>query len=172
MWWNKGLMSFLTISNLKADPADTEHVMTERKTILVPIDFSSNSIAALEYAAAFARDGNAELLIVHVRGPETNQLEGVGAVEALEALDDALHAVRPTDEGIPCSHRLIEGTPAQAIVETAAAEDVQMIVMGTHGRSGMARLVMGSVAEEVVRNAQCPVLTLRQSIEALTSSGT
>ncbi len=137
--------------------------MTERK-ILVPIDFSAQSRAALGYATAFAKDCDAELLIVHVMHPDTIRLEGVDPVAAVEGLDSTLHQVKPPDPKIRCSYRLLEGLPAEAILDVAQSEAVEMIVMGTHGRSGLMRLVMGSVAEEVVRKAECPVLTLRQPV--------
>ena len=142
--------------------------MSDRK-ILVPIDFSTNSKEALEYASAFAKDYDAELLIVHVMDPAIQKLEGIKPVEAMEGLGAALRDVKPADEAIPCSHRMLEGPAAETILKTAEAEKVEMIVMGTHGRSGLKRLVMGSVAEDVVRKASCPVLTLRQPAEATES---
>ena len=135
--------------------------MKDRK-ILVPVDFSAQSKAAVEYASAFAKDSDAELLIVHVMDRAIQNLEGINPVEALEGLDTALHDVKPTDDSISCSYRMLEGPPAEMILEIAEQENVEMIVMGMHGRSGLRRLVMGSVAEAVVRNAKCPVLTLRQ----------
>ncbi len=130
--------------------------------ILVPVDFSPQSQAAVEYACAFAKDGNAELLIVHVMDPAVGQLEGIAPVEAMEGLNNALHGVKPNDETVVCSYRMLEGAPADTILKTASDENVEMIVMGTHGRTGFQRLVLGSVAESVVRKARCPVLTLRQ----------
>ena len=108
-----------------------------KKTILVPYDFSPQSEAALEYAAAFAADTGAELLIVHVLDPSIQDLVGVEPVEALEGLDLALHDVKPKDESIAFSHRLLEGAAADQILTTAKQENAEMIVMGTHGRSGL-----------------------------------
>lgn len=139
--------------------------MKDRK-ILVPVDFSAQSKAAVEYASAFARDSDAELLIVHVMDRAIQSLQGINPVEALEGIDAALLDVKPTDDAISCSYRMLEGPPAETILKTAEEENVEMIVMGTHGRSGLRRLVMGSVAEAVVRTAKCPVLTLRQPPEA------
>ena len=135
--------------------------MSDRK-ILVPVDFSDQSAAALEYASAFAKDYGAELLIVHVIEPVIQDLEGIEPIEAVEGLQAALRDVRPKDESIGYSHRMLDGPPADAILRLAEEESVEMIVMGTHGRTGFKRLIMGSVAEEVVRKAACPVLTLRQ----------
>jgi nucleotide-binding universal stress UspA family protein len=73
-----------------------------------------------------------------------------------------LSALKPTDPAIPARHRLLTGDPAAAIVRVADEEHADMIVMGTHGRTGFLRMIMGSVAEVVVRKAACPVLTIKQ----------
>jgi nucleotide-binding universal stress UspA family protein len=72
-----------------------------------------------------------------------------------------LHAVVPTDPAVPCDHRLLRGDPAERIVEVADEEHCDLIVMGTHGRTGFRRLLMGSVAEAVVRRANFPVITYK-----------
>ena len=81
-----------------------------------------------------------------------------------------LAEVKPTDPKVPYQHRLITGEPASAIARLAEDENVDMIVMGTHGRSGLSRLLMGSVAEAVVRRAKCPVLTYKQPAEQTTTA--
>lgn len=129
--------------------------------ILVPIDFSPQSKAALGYAEAFAQQSGAELLVVHIIDPKIQDLKGLNRDDTLVALYEALHALKPADEKIECSYQIVEGAAAKSIVDLANEEQAEMIVMGTHGRTGMKRLVMGSVAEAVVRNAKCPVLTLR-----------
>ncbi len=136
--------------------------MATQTKILVPIDFSAESKVALEFATALARDGDRHLLIVHVVEPELEYLGGVKPLEAIEGLDHALHDVKPRDNSVSYSHRMLDGLPADAILKAAKDEQVEMIVMGTHGRSGLKRLVMGSVAESVLRAADCPVLTVRQ----------
>jgi nucleotide-binding universal stress UspA family protein len=73
-----------------------------------------------------------------------------------------LQAVVPTQPNVPYEHRLVTGDPAAEIVRVADDEHVDMIVLGSHGRSGLRRLLMGSVAEVVVRKAPCPVLTFKQ----------
>jgi nucleotide-binding universal stress UspA family protein len=132
-----------------------------KSQILVPIDFSPQSKAALGYAEAFAQQSGAELLVVHVIDSKIQDLKGLKPEDSSVALYEVLHALKPADENIACSYQIIEGRAAKSIVDLANEEGVDMIVMGTHGRTGMKRLVMGSVAEAVVRNAQCPVLTLR-----------
>jgi nucleotide-binding universal stress UspA family protein len=93
-----------------------------------------------------------------------------GGGEMYIALDDdetkgelrrMLGNVVPTDHNVPFEHRLLVGEPATAIVEDAEKEGADLIVMGTHGRTGLSRLLMGSVAEAVVRRAKCPVLTVK-----------
>jgi nucleotide-binding universal stress UspA family protein len=78
-----------------------------------------------------------------------------------------LEEVKPTDPSVPFTHRLTMGDPAGEIVRIAAEEGVDMIVLGTHGRSGISRMLMGSVAEGVVRRAPCPVLVYRAAAETL-----
>jgi universal stress protein A len=139
--------------------------MNQRK-ILFPTDFSHTGDAALELATSLARERGAQLLIVHVEEPPAAY--GAGEMyygmpdPVTEDLRKMLEQVTPTDSQIPCERRLITGDPATSIARLAADEGVELIVMGTHGRTGLMRLLMGSVAEAVVRRAPCPVLTLRQ----------
>ena len=73
-----------------------------------------------------------------------------------------LSEVKPKDENIKYSQHLLVGEPADAIAHFVDEHDIDLIVMGTHGRTGVMRLLMGSVAEEVVRKAKCGVLTVKQ----------
>ena len=135
------------------------------KTILVSTDFSPSSDAALTMATALARDSGAKLLIVHVEEIPlaTGGAEYLYSVPepATEELKEMLSKVVPKDPKVAYEHRLLAGDPAEAIVRTAEADGIDMIVIGTHGRTGLTRLLMGSVAEAVLRHAECPVLTLR-----------
>lgn len=72
-----------------------------------------------------------------------------------------LEQVKPTDPTVPYVHRLVMGNPADEIVRLAEEENADLIVMATHGRTGIGRVLMGSVAEAVVRRAKCPVFTLK-----------
>ena len=81
-----------------------------------------------------------------------------------------LSEVVPTDPAVGYEHRLLIGSPATSIVQLAEREGVDMIVMPTHGRTGLVRLLMGSVAEEVVRKAKCPVLTVKAAAERTAKS--
>ena len=140
-----------------------------KSKILVPIDFSEQSRSALEIAVPFAMINGGELLIAHVIEDDFEvyfKLGGVDKEGALEGLYEALHDFKPKNENVAFSHRLIDGKPAEAILKLADEENVELIVMGTHGRTGFKRLALGSVAEEVVRKAKCPVLTIRNPIES------
>ena len=134
--------------------------------ILFPTDFSHSSDSALAYATALCRDTGATMLILHVEEPPINYGAGemyYGVPEPdTDALRKMLQAVVPTQPNVPYEHRLVTGDPAGEIVRVADDEHVDMIVLGSHGRSGLRRLLMGSVAEVVVRKAPCPVLTFKQ----------
>lgn len=136
------------------------------KKIIFPTDFSHTGDAALEMATSLARDSDAKLLIVHVEEPPMAYGSGemyYGLPDPDEEhLKELLSNVVPTDEKVPYEHHMITGSPASAICRLADDQNAEMIIMGTHGRTGVMRLLMGSVAEEVVRRAPCPVLTFKQ----------
>jgi len=142
-----------------------------RPIILVPTDFSTASDAALPHAEALAKQKSASLLILHVEEPPLAYGGGelyYGLPEPnSERILRMLEDVRPTDQTVAFTHRLTMGDPAGEIVRIAAEEGVEMIVLGTHGRSGITRMLMGSVAEAVVRRAPCPVLVYRAAAETL-----
>jgi universal stress protein A len=139
--------------------------------ILFPTDFSTLGHAALEMATSLARDRGAKLLIVHVEEPPTAYgggefYDGINEPDR-EELNRMLTEVLPTDKSVAYEQCMLVGSPAAAIVHFAAEEAVELIVMPTHGRTGLLRLLMGSVAEEVVRKAKCPVLTIKQAADVL-----
>lgn len=139
------------------------------RKILFSTDFSTCSDAALHMATSLARDSGGRLLIVHVEEPP--MVYGYGAAyygaldPGVEQQREMLERLVPDDPQVPYEHRLIQGAPADAIVRLANEESVDLIVMGTHGRTGITRVLMGSVAEDVVRHAQCSVLTFKQPHE-------
>ena len=139
------------------------------KKILFPVDMLSPSAAGLAEASALARDLGATLLILHVQEFPLVYAAGdypYGPQEtSSEALWMALNAIKPTDRGVACEHRLEIGDPVAEILRVAAEQNVDLIVMGTHGRSGLKRLVLGSVAEAIVRRAPCPVVTYRAALD-------
>ena len=143
----------------------------QTSVIVVPTDFSTASDAVLPHAEALAKQKSASLLILHVEEPPL----AYGAGELYYGLPEPsserilamLEAVKPSDPTVPFTHRLTMGDPAGEIVRIAQEEGADMIVLGTHGRTGMTRMVMGSVAEAVVRRAPCPVLVYRTAVEKL-----
>ena len=133
--------------------------------ILFPTDFSKNSHAGLDYATALARDMNARLLILHVAEPVASpaavgEYYGVPQPDAQE-LQTVLKSIVPADPDVAFEHHLSHGVAAETICDVAEEQNVDLIVMGTHGRTGLPRLLMGSVAELVMRHAPCPVLTVK-----------
>jgi nucleotide-binding universal stress UspA family protein len=142
-----------------------------KPVILVPTDFSTASDAALPHAEVLAKQKSASLLILHVEEPPLAYGGGelyYGLPEpSSERILKMLEDVKPSDPSIPCTHRLTMGDPAGEIVRIAAEEGAEMIVLGTHGRTGVTRLLMGSVAEAIVRRAPCPVLVYRETAEKL-----
>jgi len=149
--------------------------------ILVPTDFSAPSDAAVEYARAVARRFGASLHLLHVAEDPYRALYTaevfVPEIEGLreEILGNAVGRLNSalTSQDVSELHTTTDaviGTPAWSIVEYAGAHDIDLIVMGTHGRGGMSHLVMGSVAERVVRTAPCPVLTIREPAKAATAA--
>jgi nucleotide-binding universal stress UspA family protein len=150
-------------------------VDTKIRKILFPTDFSEYGDDVLAFATSLARDNDATLLIAHaidMRVPDTG-VPIAPAVPAaplpphdVEGEKEQLKQICPADERVRYEHRLVDGAPSQAILELIEEEGVDLVVMGTHGRTGLSRLLMGSVAEAVVRQAKCPVLTLRPSVAA------
>jgi len=136
------------------------------KTILVPTDFSEASARALEYAADFARMMTAKLLIVHVHaGPNADAGEGMlhSGVEFANAdlLTRRLESTKPKKDDVPISHGLLRGDAGEEILRVATEQDIDLIVMATHGHTGLTRTLMGSVAEYVLRRSTCPVMTIK-----------
>lgn len=142
--------------------------------ILVATDFSPASGPAMQEAAKLARGSGAELLIAHAYEPPSPlRIDGYVAPWIYNEWDDTLRneavlALMPLvesarKEGINARLVVLKGTPFKAITEAAGSEHADLVVMGTHGRTGLSRLVLGSVAARVAASAPCPVLTVRQS---------
>jgi nucleotide-binding universal stress UspA family protein len=142
--------------------------------VLVPIDFSATADQALAYAITLAQQLHARLTLLHVLDLTLLAMEdrtiGVPAT-ALETLETEAHHLlqasleRVQRAGLQGECLLVQGTPAHMIVETAGEQGVDLIIMGTHGRTGLAHVLVGSVAEHVIRQAPCPVLVTRKTMD-------
>jgi len=135
------------------------------KTILAATDFSPMSEHAFRFAGALARDYGARLIAVHVaRPPGAVYADSAVFLEEPDhtAASEALHALEVP--GVDVEYRLMEGEPGSALVQAARDTNCDLIVMGTHGRGGILRVLLGSVAEDVLRNAPCPVMTVKATV--------
>lgn len=144
------------------------------QTILVPTDFSELSNEAVDFAFSTARQLKAKVIILHV-------FEWPGPGESLTSTEDArytrkMNRVRSflidlvqkaSDQGLEATSELVKvasfGPPFVGIIQTAEKKKADLIVMGTHGRTGLAHLMVGSQAEQVVRQSPCPVLTVKSA---------
>ncbi len=142
------------------------------RRILHPTDFSKASRAAFDRAVALAKQDRAELLLVHVMVPPA-PFVGNGYVSpktyedleaaALQSAESQMKAAlaKAKKAGVRVTGILAEGVPFDQIVRTAKRKRADLIVIGTHGRTGFSRFFLGSVAERVIQLAPCPVLTVR-----------
>jgi universal stress protein A len=142
--------------------------------ILAPTDFSDYSKKALRNAFELAQTFGAKLSLLHVLEPApylgeftppTMGEELLGDLERQASAELARVLPEARQTTIAVTRAVVMGSPSLKIVETAEAEHVDLIVMATHGRTGLSHLLIGSVAERVVRTAPCPVLTIRPPAE-------
>jgi nucleotide-binding universal stress UspA family protein len=150
-------------------------MMMEVRHILAPTDFSEFSKKAIDYAFGLAQQFGAKLSLLHVIGVPAFPIEGFvppgPGTKLLEDLErqarlDLAHMLPQAEAAkVDVTRLVVMGTPYRKIVETAEAEKADFIVMATHGRTGLSHMLIGSVAERVVRTAPCPVLTLRLTVE-------
>lgn len=161
--------------------------------LLVPTDFSESAHAALQYAVGLCKDLEGRITLLHVSHTErvTETLMGLDAIENLsrtlsspsgsagyapsfnvdelktvvqQKLDACVDAT--SDENVRIETAFAEGRPSVKIVQYARDHHIDLIVMGTHGRSPVSQFFLGSVAENVIRSADCPVLTVRENLHA------
>ena len=139
--------------------------------ILVPIDFSHQSNVALQYAIDFARHYSAELELAHVfdigiyslgdGSPMLDPAQSENIVNQIERdLNEAKRDAITAGVGV-VQTKLLQGKPDHELLRIALEDAVDLIVMGTHGHTGLRHLLMGSVAERLVRRAHCPVFTVK-----------
>ena len=142
--------------------------MLTLKHILHPTDFSGNSDEALKYACFLATQFDAELHLIHVAqnlATDTPIMAGLPTDHFQQQIKNAGQELTLFPEKVlshsgPVVRSVCEGVPFVEIIRYAKEKEIDMIVMGTHGYSGLKHLIMGSVAENVVRKASCPVLTI------------
>ena len=140
--------------------------MLKIQTILHPTDFSQGSDPAFRLACSLARDHGSRVVVLYVRAPATVAYGELGPIVPDPVwtpadVKAALAALHLPDPGVEAEYRVNEGEPAAEIIRLARELGANLIAMGTHGRSGLGRILLGSVAEAVLRRAPCPVLTLR-----------
>jgi len=146
--------------------------MNTIQTILHPTDFSESADHAFRLACSLARDHEARVVVLHVIPSSApiagGMLVGSFSYDNLDDVDseltDRLEAMRESHSDLSIEWRLSKGNVIDGIL--AAAEDVEagLIVLGTHGRTGLTRILMGSIAENIVRKASCSVLTVKTPI--------
>ena len=135
------------------------------RRILFPTDFSAPAAAAFEHAERLAADTGAELLVLHVFGlPDYWGTGGTSSEVEEESLAE-LQEIRPSVAGVKIEYVTHGGQPGAVICWLAEKRECDLIVMGTHGRTGLSNVIMGSVAGYVIRHARCPVLTVRMKAE-------
>jgi len=148
--------------------APGESTMYPIKTILHPTDFSPAANFAFQIASTLAKGYNARLILVHLVPPAFLTNEGMPGLYLNpptanpERPEERFSWPQPADPNLRVEHRVAEDDNAsEGILRLAQEADCDLIVMGTQGRSGLKRLLMGSVAEEVLRKSLCPVLTVK-----------
>ena len=154
-----------------------DHSAIQVKRILIPVDFSPNSDKTLDYGFRLARLTHSDVLLLHVFEyhefpgllPEPSSWQ-INYEETKRAFDEAIKSAKERlagvahsarHDGVHVRVRICQGTPYEEIVKVAKAEEVELIVIATHGYTGLQHFLLGSTAERVVRTAPCPVLVVR-----------
>jgi nucleotide-binding universal stress UspA family protein len=144
--------------------------MTRIQRIVCPTDFSPTAAKAVDYAADLARSLGAELVLLHVIPDLNYPIRGLGMAAAFPHLREEVHAraneqlaalPAKLGQGLVVKTEVRDGAPHDVILAAAKDHGADLIVMGTHGYTGLKHALLGSAAERVVRLATCPVLTVR-----------
>jgi nucleotide-binding universal stress UspA family protein/quercetin dioxygenase-like cupin family protein len=150
--------------------------MASLQTILHPTDFSDNSRPAFQTACTLARDYGARIIVLHVMPPSVAGIlpapppDPLRPAESQDSLKGHFAWPAPPDPKVQVDCRVAEGDPANEILYLAGALKCNLIVMGSHGRTGLSRLLTGSVAEEVFRQAPCPVLLVKTPLASTSAA--
>lgn len=132
--------------------------MFQWKKLACAVDLSEPSRVAMEYAAALAKQLGAELTLVHVHAPPSS------VADAPEKLFQRWCADAEALVGAPVHGRFVSGDPVTEIMRAAAESGCELLIVGTHSRAGLSRVLLGSVAERLVRTAPCPVFVARDRV--------
>jgi universal stress protein A len=148
--------------------------MLSIRTILHPTDYSECSQGAFRLSCSLARDYGARLFLLHVIPPPLlvdggDPVAGMVITEFLDEQRQRLEQMRPPEPQLEVAHRLTRGDPATEILRVSQEVNCDMIVMGTHGATGLKRVLMGSVAEGVAREARCPVVIVKKPFRPVES---
>lgn len=155
------------------EPVETTIPMIQLQRILCPTDFSPTAAHAADYAATLASSCGAELVLLHVIPEMTYPMRSFGMSHSLEHIQEELHekaqetleqraaALKSEHADLAVRCTLRSGEAHEVTLECARAEGADLVVMGTHGHTGLAHALLGSTAEKVVRTSECPVLTVR-----------
>jgi universal stress protein A len=149
-------------------------IMSSPRRILVATDFSDGSDEALTQAITLAKQTNAEMEIVYVLELGVEEFpfgltpfgSDLGALTAYVDRELGNRAARAVREGVPCRTKTLEGSASTEVIQRARQIGAELVVVGTHGRTGLAHILLGSVAEKIVRRSICPVLTVPFSKKA------
>lgn len=162
-WQGYGRLTRIVFATRSKSPGSLEgSVMVHIKRILYPTDFSSYSNQAYLHAVALAEVHKAGLTVLYVY-PGASDAADTSRDEAQDRAfwRSQLEQIRPANPRIPVSHVFLEGDPGTEIARYAQDANIDLIVMGTHGRTGMERMLLGSVAEQTLRAAPCSVLVIK-----------
>jgi len=149
--------------------------MAKKMKILVPCDFSRHSLDTLRFALSLRDYFDAEYVLLHVvvtgeaetfasLGGESTEILGRRVADAQAELEREVVRRQQEISGVELSCRVASGVPFKEICRLAEEENFQLIVIGTHGRTGLAHLLIGSTAERVVQHASCPVLSVKPQV--------
>lgn len=133
--------------------------MVSLKRILVPTDFSEFSNVAVQYAQELANQGGGRVFLLHIPGTTGENFEADFPIGPFETATQG--TIKPAEKGgVGPEYAVRIGGAADEIIRYAGDREIDLIVMGTHGRGGVSHLLMGSVAEKVIRSGACPVLVV------------
>src|SRR5262249_4880535 len=165
------LLARSTAAGIESEAPVPRVIVLPIHVILHPMDFSDRSDYAFQLACRLARESQAALIVLHVVEPPPFVTHGEMEKALQQAqgyrrdLNKRLEAQQNGEPDLTMEIRLTDGEPVAEILSAAEESNCDLIVMGTHGRTGFRRLLLGSVAEQVLRRAPCPVLTVNTPLQ-------